>query len=135
MPVDQEDEAHPTPRATPERSDQSETEDEDDEDDEDEDEDNNPDPISISQPDKKSTFQRRSEEPTAEPPAQIYSLPPRRDLPFPSSQSTKQTDPAQQSQGTGKNALREGAATREGGVDKSDDNDDDDDDETSDDEL
>lgn len=123
MSIDQEDEA--IAAATPERSNASETEDEDQ--DQDQDDDSNFDPISTSQPAKEATFDKLSEEHATEHRIQRHSLPPRRDLPFPTNRPTERADPAS-SQGAQKPALRESAAITEG-------ENNDDDDETSDDEL
>ena len=125
MSIDQEDEA--ISAATPERSNASETEDEDEDQDQDQDDHSNFDPISTSQPAKEATFDKLSEEHATEHPIQGHSLPPRRDLPFPTNRPTKRADPAS-SQGAQKTALREGTTITEG-------ENNDDDDETSDDEL
>lgn len=65
--------------------------------------------------------------PVVESPVQSRSLPPRRELPFPSRQSKKAEDPDHFHEG-GNKASHEDAVTRKGGNDE-------DEDETSDDEL
>lgn len=82
----------------------------------------------VAQSIKGPTFRKPSREPIVEPTVQSRSLPPRRELPFPSRQSKIAEDPDQFHEG-GNMASHEDAVTRKGGDDE------DDEDETSDDEL